>query len=173
MFYDKLIEICNERGVKPTPVLRKLGISPGNLKRWAGGASVNSDTLIKLSEHFKVPTDYFLYDEPPVDNRKKQFLEAIRALIPICFEILNSRVDLCRVLYECCKKQIKWFNQIEICLDIYTAQDSLRYKLSDVAYEQKQFVNDTLKRLHTDLELLDKSRENVMGVFSSLFGEQE
>lgn len=62
MFYDKFIEICAERNEKPSPVLKKLGLSSGNLKRWEAGANVNSDTLSKLSEYFQVPVDYF-FDE--------------------------------------------------------------------------------------------------------------
>ena len=40
MFYNRFMEICREYGEKPTPVLKKLDISPGNLKRWEGGASI-------------------------------------------------------------------------------------------------------------------------------------
>lgn len=62
MFYDKLIQICGEYGVKPTPVLKELGISPGNLKRWENGASVTSETLAKIADYFDVPVDYFFTD---------------------------------------------------------------------------------------------------------------
>ena len=34
MFYDKFMELCAERNVKPSPILKKLGLSSGNLKRW-------------------------------------------------------------------------------------------------------------------------------------------
>lgn len=59
MFYDKFMEICSDYGEKPTPVLKKLGISPGNLKRWEGGASITSDTLEKIADYFNVSVDYF------------------------------------------------------------------------------------------------------------------
>ena len=64
MFYDKFMELCAERNVKPSPILKKLGLSSGNLKRWEAGANVNSDTLKKLSEYFQVPVDYFLDERP-------------------------------------------------------------------------------------------------------------
>ncbi len=47
MFYNRFMELCKEYGEKPTPVLKKLDISPGNLKRWEGGASITADTLEK------------------------------------------------------------------------------------------------------------------------------
>lgn len=60
MFYDRFMDLCVERNEKPSPILKKLGLSSGNLKRWESGANVNSDTLTKLSEYFQVPVDYFL-----------------------------------------------------------------------------------------------------------------
>ncbi len=59
MFYDQLIRICKERNVKPTPLIKSLGLSSGNLKRWQEGATVNSDILMKLADYFDVPVDYF------------------------------------------------------------------------------------------------------------------
>lgn len=62
MFYDQLLKICKERNVKPTPLVKSLGLSAGNLKRWQEGATVNSDILMKLSDYFGVPVDYFFED---------------------------------------------------------------------------------------------------------------
>lgn len=70
MFYDKFVGLCEERNEKPSPVLKKLGLSSGNLKRWETGASVNSDTLVKLSEYFQVPVDYFFDDDQNEEERK-------------------------------------------------------------------------------------------------------
>ena len=60
MFYQQFIKLCNEAGVKPTPLVKSLGLSAGNIKRWENGATINSDILLKLSEHFKVSIDYLL-----------------------------------------------------------------------------------------------------------------
>lgn len=60
MFYDVLVDLCEKTGTKPTPLLKQLHLSPGNLQRWKNGASVNSDILEALSEHFKVSIDYLL-----------------------------------------------------------------------------------------------------------------
>lgn len=60
MFYQQLIALCEREGVKPTPFIKSLGFSAGNLKRWENGATVNSDILLAISEHFKVSIDYLL-----------------------------------------------------------------------------------------------------------------
>lgn len=60
MFYTQLIALCQKEGVKPTPLIKSLGFSAGNIKRWENGATVNSDILLAVAEHFKVSTDYLL-----------------------------------------------------------------------------------------------------------------
>ena len=60
MFYTRLITLCKQCGVKPTPLIKELGYSAGNIKRWENGATVNSDILVALAEHFKVSVDYLL-----------------------------------------------------------------------------------------------------------------
>lgn len=63
MFYERLMNLCKERKVRPSPVLKSLGISAGNLVRWENGGSVNSHTLQKIAGYFDVPVDYFLNDD--------------------------------------------------------------------------------------------------------------
>lgn len=48
MFYDRFIKLCEDSNIKPTPLLRKLGLSSGNLQKWQNGATVNSAVLIKM-----------------------------------------------------------------------------------------------------------------------------
>lgn len=60
MFYNQLMKLCKERNIKPTPLVKTLGLSTANLRRWQNGATVNSDILAMLSEYFNVPVDYFL-----------------------------------------------------------------------------------------------------------------
>lgn len=69
MFYNQLIRICKERNVKPTPLIKSLGLSSGNLKRWQEGATVNSDILMKFADYFDVPVDYFFeeYDKNAIE----------------------------------------------------------------------------------------------------------
>ena len=53
-----LFELKNE---VPTQILPQLGISKSSMSDWKRGKSTpSSDAIIKLSEHFKVSTDYLL-----------------------------------------------------------------------------------------------------------------
>lgn len=73
MFYTQFLKICKARGVKPTPVIKSLGYSAGNIRKWAEGATVNSDILAKLSNYFNVPVDYFFEeDDTKLQEQAKQ-----------------------------------------------------------------------------------------------------
>lgn len=63
MFYNQLMKLCEENNEKPTPLLRSLGLSATNLKRWQNGSTVNSEILAKLADHFNVPVDYFFQED--------------------------------------------------------------------------------------------------------------
>jgi len=68
VFYDQFLKICNEKGVKPTPVLKQIGLSSGNLKKWESGSTVSADTLEKLAAYFGVPVDYFFQSDDSFFN---------------------------------------------------------------------------------------------------------
>lgn len=81
MFYDRFIELCKQRGEKPTPLLKSLGLSPGNLARWQNGASVNSEILEKIAVHFSVSVDSLLgIEKSKIDNVTQQLLDEVRSL---------------------------------------------------------------------------------------------
>ncbi len=68
MFYNQFIKICQLNNIKPSPVLKELGLSSGNLKRWESGASVTYETLEKLANYFDEPVDYFFEENNETAN---------------------------------------------------------------------------------------------------------
>ena len=60
MFYERLQQLCNEKGVKITNVVSELKISTGNLSKWKNGVQPKATTLSNLAAYFNVSTDYLL-----------------------------------------------------------------------------------------------------------------
>lgn len=60
MFWERLQMLCKEKDVKVTPLVIKLGISPGAISRWKNGANPKGDILNKFADYFNVSTDYLL-----------------------------------------------------------------------------------------------------------------
>lgn len=96
MFYEQFIKLCNERGLKPTPTVRQMGLSPGNMKRWENGAAVNSETLEKCAAFFGVPVDYFFEGE---ENYKNADISDNANALTNIYYIMKAHPDIiCSIL---------------------------------------------------------------------------
>lgn len=93
MFYDKFKALCEQKGVKPTPVIKALGFSTSNLKRWQNGLLPNAAMLQKLSEYFDVPVDFFF--EENADSQYEIFVNKDISNISFnsMFRIMQSHPD--------------------------------------------------------------------------------
>lgn len=65
MFYDRLLEICTNKGLKITPLVKSCGGSTGSIGNWKNGATPNCDIVIKLAAHLNVSIDYLLTGKDP------------------------------------------------------------------------------------------------------------
>ncbi len=76
MYYDRFKDLCTKNAEKPTPLLKKLGLSGGNIKKWQEGATVNSDILCRMADYFNVSVDYLLgrTDKPETGLDTGRFL---------------------------------------------------------------------------------------------------
>lgn len=68
MFYDRLKELCKEKGITLTNLVKELHMSTGNLSKWKNGNVPKSDTISALAEYFGVSTDYLMGN----DTRKEK-----------------------------------------------------------------------------------------------------
>lgn len=70
MFYDKFVQLCNERGEYPTAVAERVGVNRSAATRWSKGAMPRDTTLLRLAEYFGVTVAY-LTGEGSNDATKK------------------------------------------------------------------------------------------------------
>lgn len=63
MFWNVLIELCNEKGISPNFVAKELGITSGTVTSWKKGSVPRDTTLRKVADYFGVSTDYLLGTE--------------------------------------------------------------------------------------------------------------
>lgn len=56
MFYDKFVELCERKGIKPTPAALAMGLSKSTPTKWKNtGATPDVKTLAVIAEYFGVP----------------------------------------------------------------------------------------------------------------------
>lgn len=71
MFYDKIIELCEQRGINISTFAEKAGFAKGSPSSWQKGSAPSSNALIKTAKYFGVSTD-FLLDLDDVPSRRQQ-----------------------------------------------------------------------------------------------------
>lgn len=57
MFWDNFYKLCINKGSKPNPVAKELGISSATLTKWKDGTLPNLSTAIDIAEYFNVTMD--------------------------------------------------------------------------------------------------------------------
>lgn len=78
MFKETFIRLCNERGVAPTAVCAKIGLSNATFSCWTETSVPRKATLMKIADYFGVSVSYLLgiVDDPDpialVDPSKKE-----------------------------------------------------------------------------------------------------
>lgn len=60
MFYDNLKLVCDNKGLKITPIVAECGGAKGSITNWRNGATPNSDIVIRLADRLGVTTDLLL-----------------------------------------------------------------------------------------------------------------
>ena len=81
MFYDKLKELCNKKGVKPSRVAIECGFSKGTVSHWKNDGTIpQRDILLKIANYFDVSVDHLLGNdekEPIQDNSDETLMFAL------------------------------------------------------------------------------------------------
>ncbi|MEI3029592.1 MAG: helix-turn-helix transcriptional regulator [Ruminococcus sp.] len=79
MFYDNLKAICDEKGLKVTPIVAECGGAKGSISNWKKGAMPNSEIVMKLSVRLNVSSDRLLFGSSEFDtvNLKNSAVGAI------------------------------------------------------------------------------------------------
>jgi transcriptional regulator with XRE-family HTH domain len=62
MFKQNFINICIDRGVAPTAVLREIGIAHATFTNWTNDSVPRQTTLVKIADYFGITPDDLLRD---------------------------------------------------------------------------------------------------------------
>lgn len=98
MFYERLKDLCKQRSLSLTNVVKELGMSTGNLSKWKSGIIPKSDTINALSEYFNVPTDYLLGNEETVARLQKDSINMLDSKSLIVTERERRLIEKFRLL---------------------------------------------------------------------------
>lgn len=70
MFWDKFYSLCTKNGTSPNAVAKILGFSSGSVTSWKNGTNPRPAVIVRISEYFEVPVEYFLKDNSEEQIKK-------------------------------------------------------------------------------------------------------
>lgn len=84
MFWNNFVKLCNERGLKPNPVAKELGLSSGSVTAWKNGVTPRDTALQKIAEYFDITVEELLEEKKPAENggRLEEFTRLFESLTP-------------------------------------------------------------------------------------------
>lgn len=87
MFYQRLHEICKEKGTSVTKMTKELGLSSGNLTNWKNGRLPKTEIAIKIADYLGVSLHYLMgetdqKEKPPIvsDERLQELYNDVKDL---------------------------------------------------------------------------------------------
>ena len=97
MFWNIFENLCNNKNIKPTVLVKQLTHSSSNVTVWKN-KTPNIDNLLKIADYFNVPIDYLLDRDVPAqhENLSSENMELINkytALTPEAQQKVNAYID--------------------------------------------------------------------------------
>ena len=86
MFYDRFIELCDKKGVKPSRVAIEKGFNKGSITSWKRNAEIGKDVkptteiLEKIADYFNISIDELLGNEKTLTDEDKEMQEYLEFL---------------------------------------------------------------------------------------------
>lgn len=103
MFYDKFVQICNERGITPSRAAIEAGLSKSTVTKWktSPNAKPTGAAIDKLCKYFGITVAELLGEdqkEKPLINGDEELTEYV--------QMLKTRPE-CRMLFQLSKNATK------------------------------------------------------------------
>ncbi len=60
MFYENFKNLCKSKNLKPTNVVKELGLSSANMSNWKNGRKPKTDIALKIANYLNVSVEYLM-----------------------------------------------------------------------------------------------------------------
>lgn len=100
--YEKIYELCLEKGIKPAGLCKATGIPKSTLTELKQGRTKNLSiqTLNKIVNYFKVSPSYFYDSTDSVDNIRDELFEKRKILFDMSERATEEQLDTFIVMFK-------------------------------------------------------------------------
>lgn len=87
-FYNKFVELCKEKGLKPSRAGIEAGVPKQTVSNWKAGRKPSDTYIAQLADYFGVPVSYFSEEDqeteksPAPDKETEDFARYFAMLTP-------------------------------------------------------------------------------------------
>ena len=100
VFWERFCELCKQKGITPTQMVKEVGIAAGSVTKWKNGSIPHGNTRKKIAEYFSV-SERDLFEVPEqkeapenggidYSNLSPEHIEFIRTVSELSVEELRN-----------------------------------------------------------------------------------
>ncbi len=100
--YDKIYELCVEKGIKPAGLCKAVGIPKSTLSELKQGRTktLSTQTLSKIAQYFNVSLGYFDDTFNSVDDIRDELFEKRKLLLDMSKRATEEQLDTFLVMFK-------------------------------------------------------------------------
>jgi transcriptional regulator with XRE-family HTH domain len=100
--YEKIYQLCEERGIKPGKLCVEIGIPKSTLTELKQGRtkSLSTQTLSKIAQYFNVSLGYFDETFDPVDGTRDELFQKRKLLFDMSQRATEEQLDSFIVMFK-------------------------------------------------------------------------
>ena len=100
--YEKIIQLCNEKGIKPAGLCKATGIPKSTLSELKQGRTktLSTQTLSKIAQYFNVSLGYFDEHFDPVEDTRDELFEKRKLLFDMSARVTEDQLDTFLAMFK-------------------------------------------------------------------------
>lgn len=100
--YEKIQELCNEKGIKVAQLCRETGIPKSTISELKQGRTkkLSTQNLIKVAQYFEISLDFFDDSIDGVDIRKDELFQKRKLLFDMSKKATEDQLDTFIVMFK-------------------------------------------------------------------------
>ena len=100
--YEKILQLCNEKGIKPAGLCKATGIPKSTLSELKQGRTktLSTQTLSKIAQYFNVSLGYFDENYDPVEETRDELFHKRKLLFDMSKRATEDQLDAFLVMFQ-------------------------------------------------------------------------
>lgn len=100
--YEKILQLCNEKGIKPASLCKEAGIPKSTISELKQGRTktLSTQTLSKIARYFNVSLGYFDEEFDPVEEARDELFEKRKLLFDMSKRATEDQLDTFLVMFQ-------------------------------------------------------------------------